>query len=191
MLKHVGFALNLVALGVFFPGILLPMFSLDMTLLASISGAGNLSSELVSQKLSIMQTVEKLWQDKRMLVAALIFLFSVVVPVIKTIIICVAYFYKNIQIQTRLANFIATIGKWSMADVFVVAIFLAVLSTNHADTSSQQSLSMFGFKLNIEISSQTLSALGEGFYYFTGYCIVALLGTQLFQLGIKKHGTSA
>jgi hypothetical protein len=186
MYKHIGIALNAIALGLFFPGILLPMFSLDMTLMASISGAGHLTTDLLDKQLSILQTVENLWIDKKILVATLIALFSIVVPVLKTALILIAYFCKNPHLQRRLSNFISMVGKWSMADVFVVAVFLAVLSTDHAETSSQQSLSVFGFKLAFDISSQTLSTLGQGFYYFVAYCILALLGSQLFQLGVKR-----
>lgn len=186
MLKHTGFALNLVALCLFFPGILFPMFSLDMSLMASISGAGQISSELVNQELSIMQTVEQLWKDERLLVAGLIFLFSVCVPLIKTSLVSVAYFCRNLKIQQRLLEFVGGIGKWSMADVFVVAIFLAVLSTNHADTATQEQVRIFGFKLAIEVSSQTLSAVGEGFYYFVGYCLISLAGTHTMIIACRK-----
>ena len=79
-----------------------------------------------------------------------------------------------------------------MADVFVVAIFLAVLSTNHAETATQQQLAIFGFKLNFIVSSETLSALGPGFYYFTSYCLLSLLGTAISSSSIntKAKGLS-
>lgn len=66
-----------------------------------------------------------------------------------------------------------------MADVFVIAVFLAVLSTNHAETASNQQIVVFGFKMELLISSQTLSAVGQGFYYFVGYCLLSLLATQI------------
>ena len=190
MYKHLGLIFNVIALGLFVPGILLPMFSLDMTLMASIADAGKLTTDIVDKELSIMQTVNSLWVENKLLVAALIFLFSVVVPVLKALLIVIAYFSKNRSVQLRVSSFISIISKWSMADVFVVAIFLAVLSTNHVETTSQQALSIFGFTLAIDISSQTLSALGQGFYFFAGYCMVALLGSQLFQFGIKRNQSS-
>ena len=72
-----------------------------------------------------------------------------------------------------------------MADVFVIAIFLAIMSTNHAETSNSEQLSVFGFKIAFEVSTQTLSAAGEGFYYFTAYCVLSLIGTQLASSAIK------
>ena len=72
-----------------------------------------------------------------------------------------------------------------MADVFVIAVFLAILSTNHAETADSHQLSVFGFKIALDISTQTLSAAGEGFYYFTGYCLLSLLGTHLAYSSVK------
>jgi len=66
-----------------------------------------------------------------------------------------------------------------MADVFVVAVFLAVLSTNHAATEAERQLSMFGFNIKLIVSSETLSWVLNGFYFFLGYCLVSMLGVHL------------
>lgn len=183
--KHLGFGLNIAALGLFFPGILLPMFALNMEMTAAISSS-TLTSTLVDKELSIIATVQDLWTDQRLLVAGLIFLFSVCIPLLKTALLTVAYFKRNTPLEGRLIGFVSSIGKWSMADVFVVAIFLAILSTNHTETSSAQQLSLFGFKIAIDISSQTFSSIGQGFYFFTAYCLLSLLGTQLALSASKK-----
>lgn len=184
-MRHLGLLLNLLALGLFFPGILLPMFSLNMEMAANIAGS-QLTTPLVAQELSIITTVEELLSEDRLLVAALIFLFSVCIPLLKTLLITVAYFIKSGIWRQRLTGFVAAIGKWSMADVFVVAVFLAVLSTNHAETASTQQFSVMGFRIALDISSQTLSAVGEGFYYFVGYCLLSLLGSQLAVMANRK-----
>ncbi len=185
-LKHLGFFLNIVALGLFFPGILLTMFTFDMEMQAILSGS-SLSSQLIDKELSIMTTVEELWNDERVLVAVLIFGFSVCIPLLKTSLVTIAYFVKNTQTAKKLLGLVNLIGKWSMADVFVVAVFLAVLSTNHADTSSAKNISVFGFKIALELSTETLSAVGQGFYYFVGYCVLSMLGAQLTLAGIRMH----
>ncbi|WP_440874714.1 paraquat-inducible protein A [Thalassotalea sp. PLHSN55] len=185
MKRHLGFILNIAALALFVPGIFLPMFSLDMAVTANIAGSG-LSSELVNKELSLIATVEELWQDQRLLVAALIFAFSICIPLLKTLLVIVAYAKQKTQIEEKIIAFIGKIGKWSMADVFVVAVFLAVLSTNHAETASQQTLKIFSFKLDLLISSETLSAVGAGFYYFTGYCLLSLLANQLSHSAVKS-----
>ncbi len=184
--KHLGFILNLTAITFFVPGIILPMISLNMEMKANMAQSA-LSSTLVDKELSILATVNDLWQDDRLLVASLIFFFSVCVPVLKTTLLCFTYFIKHLEIEQKVLGWLNAIGKWSMADVFVVAIFLAILSTNHAETTNNQSFALFGFKLELLISSQTLSAAGQGFYYFTAYCLLSLLGTHLAQAGLKAH----
>ena len=178
MKKHMGFGLNIAALGLFFPGIFLPMFILNMEMTALL-GKSELTSSLIDKELSILATVSDLWEDQRLLVAALIFIFSVCIPLLKTLLVSVAYFINDVKQSGKLMAFVGHIGKWSMADVFVVAVFLAVLSTNHTDTMSSHQFNLFGFKILLDISSQTLSAAGEGFYYFTGYCLLSLFGTHL------------
>lgn len=185
--KHIGFGLNIAALGLFFPGIFLPMFKLNMELAANISGS-SLVSALVDKELSIIATVTELWHDQRTLVAALIFLFSVCIPLLKTLMVSFAYFQTSAIRERAVLSFVSSIGKWSMADVFVVAVFLAILSTNHADTATVHELRAFGFKLALDISSQTLSSVGQGFYLFTAYCLVSLAGTHLYFSGTKKVG---
>ena len=184
--KHLGFAFNIIALGLFFPGILLTMFSFNMEMTANLSGTA-LSSSLIDKELSIMATISELWEDQRLLVATLIFVFSVCIPLLKTILLFFAYFTKSLQIEKRLINCVGAIGKWSMADVFVIALFLAIMSTNHAETSTSEQFSVFGFKIALDISTQTLSAAGEGFYYFTAYCLLSLIGTQLSGSVIKHQ----
>lgn len=185
MLRHFAFYLNIFALFLFFPGILLPLFSLDMTVLAGIGGS-QLTTDIVNKELTLLTTVEELWQDQRILVAILIFLFSVCIPLLKSILLAIAYVKHQTTWEKKLINFVANIGKWSMADVFVVAVFLAVLSTNHAETAQSQQLNIFGFKIDLMISSETLSSVGHGFYYFTGYCIVSLIASQLFQWHLNQ-----
>ena len=184
--KHLGFLFNIAALFLFIPGIILPMFSLKMDMSATLSNA-SLSSNIIDKQLSLLETIQELWLDERVFVAILIFLFSVCIPLFKTTLICWSYAKRNSPLEKKLLNFVAAIGKWSMADVFVVAIFLAVLSTTHAETSDQQNFSMFGFNIDILISSETLSAVGLGFYYFAGYCLLSLLGTQLSQSSLSDN----
>lgn len=183
--RHVGFFLNVVALALFFPGIFMPMFSLEMSMSAGLGSSASMTTELINQELSIMQTVEQLWSENRLLVAVLIFVFSVCIPLLKSSLVTYAYFAKRQLLRAKIIGFVGAIGKWSMADVFVVAIFLAVLSTNHADTATQQNINMLGFKFVLDISSSTLSNIGIGFYFFVAYCLLSLAGTQCLGRSVR------
>ena len=184
-LKHLGFFLNLLALALFIPGILQPMFSLTMDVTAQ-TNISQLSSELINKELSLIATIKELYQDERILVAALILFFSIIIPVIKSALISFSYFTNNNVLARKVTSFVNAIGKWSMADVFVVAVFLAVMSTNHAETQTAHQLSLFGFKVDLLLSSATLSNIGVGFYYFTGYCIVSMIASQLSSYALSK-----
>lgn len=189
MKKHLGLLLNILAIGLFVPGIILPIFSLSMEAVAQVSSA-SLSTTIIDKELSLLGTIQELWQKDRLLVAILIFLFSIAIPVIKTALVTISYFISNAKVAKRIIDTVCIIGKWSMADVFVIAIFLAVLSTNHAETKDGEQLNLFGFKLDLLMSSETLSNVGVGFYYFTAYCIVSLLGTQISQSALNKNNNT-
>jgi uncharacterized paraquat-inducible protein A len=190
MKKKLGLLLNIIAIALFIPGISQPMLSLSMEVIAN-AGASSLSSQLLNKELSLLATINELYTDDRLLVASLILVFSIVIPLIKTSLITLAFYLKNNQRAQQLVSFVNMIGKWSMADVFVVAVFLAVFSTNHAETMNQHQLSLFGFKLDIMMSSATVSNIGIGFYYFTAYCIVSLIGTQLSYSAFKSDERNA
>lgn len=185
MVKHISFILNICALALFVPGILLPIFSLNMDIIADISGA-TMTTQAVTKELSILTTVEELWHDNRLLVAFLILFFSVFIPILKTFMVLIAYLKKTTQIEKRLVSFVNAIGKWSMADVFVVAVFLAVLSTNQAETQSAQQITLFGFKIDFIVGSETVSNIGNGFYFFTAYCLLSLLSTNIYGWALKN-----
>ena len=68
-----------------------------------------------------------------------------------------------------------------MADVMVVAVFLAFLST-HGDTQiNEQALNIMGMKIPVKATLNLQSSLGEGFYYFLGYCLISITSFQLFR----------
>ncbi|WP_448547038.1 paraquat-inducible protein A [Thalassotalea fusca] len=186
MFRHLGMLLNLVAIALFVPGILLPMFTMSMDVFASLSNS-QMTTNVVDKSLSVIGTVDELWQDNRQLVAGLIVLFTIIIPIVKFIGIVAAYAKPRHALEKQITRFISAIGKWSMADVFVVAIFLAVLSTNQAETQTAHTLNLLGFKIELLMSSETLSNVGAGFYYFTAYCLISMLGTQLFGYHVNRQ----
>jgi uncharacterized paraquat-inducible protein A len=125
MKKKLGLLLNIIAIALFIPGISQPMLSLSMEVIAN-AGASSLSSQLLNKELSLLATINELYTDDRLLVASLILVFSIVIPLIKTSLITLAFYLKNSLRAQQLVSFVNIIGKWSMADVFVVAVFLAV-----------------------------------------------------------------
>lgn len=72
--KHIGFVLNIAAILLFIPGIILPMFTLNMDMAVNVANT-SLSSDLVNKKLSLIQTIQELYQDDRIVVTVLLSLF--------------------------------------------------------------------------------------------------------------------
>jgi len=114
---------------------------------------------------SILQTSQTLWNDGNVLVACLIILFSVFIPVIKLLFLAFAMAFKHAPIGHRLSLASSAMSKWSMADVFVMALLIAFLATK-ASTGNAGMVS----------TSITLEA---GFYFFLGYCLLSILASQL------------
>ncbi|HEV2524454.1 MAG TPA: paraquat-inducible protein A, partial [Gammaproteobacteria bacterium] len=89
----------------------------------------HISLPLFETSRSILKTVHDLWGNNYRFVALMIFLFSVLIPVIKGLAFIYVILHKNLNKRKTIFNFINAIGKWSMCDVFITAIFLVYLST--------------------------------------------------------------
>ena len=123
---------------------------------------------------SILETAGELRAGGHLPVAALIVLFSVVVPLFKALVLVGALLPPvGATWRRRLAAVANASGKWSMADVFVIAIFIAFLAGN----GIRDGRGLVDFE----------ASLGIGFWYFLGYCLVSLLGTQLLVVALRRE----
>lgn len=200
MRNKLGVVLMLAALGLLVPGVSQPILSLSGTVdketmveigmqtLANdpdvpeimVSITGQLVSQLdltgqipaYDKTRSILGTVEELYSAKQWLVAFLIALFSIVVPVIKSTLMVISSLLGD-KFSALSSMIIRLISKWSMADVFVVAIIVAFLAAN----ATQQTEELFSLT----------AEFGDGFYYFLGYCLLSILSMQVMgsRLGRK------
>ena len=101
--------------------------------------------------------------------ATLILLFSVIVPFGKAVLVAWAMFLTNALRRQRTLAFVEAIAKWSMADVFVVALFIAYLAAQASQTANPQSdPPLIAFTAHF----------GAGFYWFATYCLVSLASQQ-------------
>lgn len=160
--NRLAFVLTLVSLVLLVPGLRQPM----MTITASISLLGQ-TREIFRQTQSILQAVESLWKSGNAFVAGLILLFSVTIPFLKAAAFFVILAWRGAK-QRRLYLTVRSLSKWSMADVFVVGVFIAYLAA---------------------VATDNLNAvLAPGFYYFVGYCLVSNLAFQLLEVGGEAAG---
>jgi hypothetical protein len=126
--------------------------------------------EVYRQTRSITSAVRNLYDVGSWIPATLILLFSVVVPLTKAFLVIAATFMRDAAGRQRLLNFVAAIAKWSMADVFVVALFITYLAAEATQTvpGQQGSAPLIAFD----------ASFGPGFYWFTAYCIFSLASQQ-------------
>ena len=103
----------------------------------------------------VIGSIAKLWESGDMVVAIVILLFSVVTPVLKVLSLLVVSLFMESSFAHGIVKFLKMIGKWSMVDVFVVAVFLVYLTANKGDVS----------RAEVEM----------GFYFFLAYVIVSML----------------
>ncbi len=98
-------------------------------------------------------------------VAAVIFIASVMVPIGK--LLSLSWLCWSVakrpdasnRDRTRLYRVTELVGKWSMTDVFVVAVLVSFLGTNSSET--------------------TAATLGVGVYFFAAYGVLAVAVGQL------------
>ncbi|MGQ7845389.1 paraquat-inducible protein A [Granulosicoccus sp. 3-233] len=122
---------------------------------------------------SILETAQELYAGGHLPVAILIVVFSVIVPLIKALLLLAMLLPVSVSVRSGLLSFSNAISKWSMADVFVIAIFIAFLAAN----GMQESRALVDFQ----------ASLGVGFWYFLAYCLLSILGTQVLSAGLKAR----
>jgi hypothetical protein len=124
--------------------------------------------EVFQQTRSIVSSVRRLYEVGSPVPATLILLFSVIVPFIKMVLVGWAVFVAPARRQQTLA-FVETIAKWSMADVFVVALFITYLAAMASQSSLDAGPPIVTFT----------AQFGAGFYWFAAYCLFSLASQQL------------
>lgn len=108
---------------------------------------------------SILGTVRDLYVGGAIFIASLLSLFSVIIPVLKLLVSLLALLGPAGALRTVCMHFVRAIGKWSMTDVFVVAVLLAFLAGGQGGLTDAR--------------------LGPGLYFFASYGLLSLCGGLL------------
>lgn len=131
---------------------------------------------LFFQSKSIMDVFHIMITHKELqmkLVGILVVSFSVVFPIFKTLSSLVYYYdYCNGRKNKLVKFFVEKSGKWSMADVLVVAIFMAYIGFNGIINSQMEKLREAGS--SVEVITTNGTSLQPGYYLFLTYTILAM-----------------
>jgi paraquat-inducible protein A len=134
---HRTAALSLAALLLYVPANLLPILRLELY--------GSVSEN------TVWDGVVKFYQDRSYFIAVIVLLASIVIPLFKLIglfvVVTTTAFRsrRRLLFRTWLFRFIDSIGRWAMLDIFVVAIWVAVVKMGQlANVSPGRGLFPFG-----------------------------------------------
>lgn len=115
---------------------------------------------------SITGTVMHLWALGSWVTALILGLFSVLAPLIKLLLSLVASGAHADGTRRRALSAVHHVGRWSMTDVFVVAVLLAFLA------SGPEGL--------------TRASLGIGLYFFAGYAVLSQIAGHLLAVMAER-----
>jgi len=142
---------SMAAMMTLFIGLMAPI--LMVTIHKEVEYLGDIVLSFESK--GIMGSIEKLFESGDFVVAAVILLFSVITPILKILSLLFISLFMESKFAHNIVKFFKAIGKWSMVDVFVVAVFLVYLTSNKGDIS----------RAEVEV----------GLYFFLSYVIVSML----------------
>ena len=112
---------------------------------------------LTMESKGVMGSILKLFDNNDYIIGAVLLLFSVIFPLLKTIAILFVSIFIQSKFAHTLVHFFKILGKWSMADVFVVSTLLVYFSASKGDMS----------RAEVQV----------GLYLFLTYVIVSILAS--------------
>ncbi len=164
------FALTTVSLVCFIVGILAPAMVI-WTVPDIPMATGNLSFIIQHQVRGIAAIIWELLTGGHLIIGGFLLLFSICTPLTKASLTYFVTISRNKAWNYRAAEFLHTIGKWSMADVFVAAVLLALYA--------------------LKFQQATKSIPCVGLYYFIGYCMLSMTTTELLVHSEEAAGQKA
>ena len=174
-------------------GLLLPMIEIDARI-ATMSF--NLLGESVTFKdqvlyyksKSILEVVRLMVTQGRIdliCVGVLVLTFSILFPVAKSVSSVLYVFSSNLKSNRFIQFMVFKTGKWSMADVMVVAIFMAYIGL--AGIITEQLKQLESLAQNVDILTTNKSALQAGSFSFTAFSVLSLLTAHKLQYEMSEQ----
>lgn len=178
--------MTLASIGMLVLGISLPMIDIEallnsFTLKVLGTDISFDKQYIYFQSKSILDVTRTLLEGQGVdlkMVGILVLSFSVIFPFVKLVL--TAFFVLNARIRQSKAvkDVLFYLGKWSMADVFVVALFMAYIGFYGIVNSQLNQIEHNRTGFAVETVNQ--SHLSPGALFFASYCIMSIiLGTIL------------
>jgi len=129
--KHYTFFVSLSALFALIFGVITPI--LMVVIKKDVEYLGEVVLSFESK--GVLSSIMKLFEKQEYVVGVVILLFSVLLPLIKSLGLMLLSMRENLPWASSIVKFFRFIGKWSMVDIFVVATFLVYLAGGSSDVS--------------------------------------------------------
>jgi hypothetical protein len=156
--RSVLFSLTCVTVACFFVGILAPAMVI-WTAPSIPMASGNLEFVLQHQVRGIAAIIWELLTTGHWIIGAFLLLFSILTPLTKAALMFFVIASRSKDLNYKIGQFLHTIGKWSMADVFVAGVLLSL------------------YALKAQEATKSIPCLG--LYYFIGYCLLSMTTSEL------------
>ena len=158
----VSSALSFLFLGLQTPFIEVEAFNIDLTLTSGVFDALSKTFDgrtyYLYQNKSVFQLITLLFEGGNFLVGLCLVFFSIVFPLIKLLASLLILIKPKTSIAQKSVRIINKLGKWSMADVFIAAVFLAVFS-------------FANMNVGVDTASKTLI----GSYFFLAFVVLSIV----------------
>ncbi len=118
---------------------------------------GNLEFVLQEEVRGIAAIIRELFTSGHWVIGGFLLLFSILTPLTKASLTFFITASRNVPLNYKIGQILHSIGKWSMADVFVAGVILAL------------------FALKSQGATKSVPCLG--LYYFIGYCLLSMTTT--------------
>lgn len=146
-------AVSLAALIALAGGLLIPIMM--MSIHKEVQYLGDVILTMESK--SVLGSIGKLFESGDYVVGGALLLFSIILPLLKTLSMLFVALFVNNRAAHSVVHFFKLLGKWSMADVFVVATFLVYLSGSKGEMSRAE--------------------VQMGLYFFLAYVILSMIAS--------------
>ncbi len=161
-------------------GISMPMIDIDARMNSFVFNLFNQDLEFGEQSVfyqskSIFQVTQTLMEGRGIdlkIVGLMVLMFSVVFPLIKLGLSAVFLYSKRLQRSAFAKGLIFHLGKWSMADVFVVALFMAYIGFYGLVEAQLGQIERNRGGFGIE--TVNYSSLAPGALFFATYCVLSI-----------------
>ncbi len=145
--------ITLAALIVLTGGLLMPIMMMSIHMHMEYLG----DVVLMTESKGVAGSIGKLFEGEEYVVGGALLLFSILLPLVKTLGMIFVAIFSQSRWSEGIIRFFKALGKWSMADVFVVATFLVYFSGSKGGASQAE--------------------VQAGFYFFLAYVILSILSS--------------